>query len=148
MGSWTGHIGRRSPLVADPAVVFPSCLPQGSSLESILSDSNPPSGSTQAAYSSRTTDPAGCVKQHYEPRALPETLKVLDVTSLGAPEGSPVFTSKLHGILTQWQSHFNLSQGPLYEVTYLHGFSDGSSRIWFALHHLIVDAVSWRLITE
>ena len=31
-------------------------------------------------------------------------------------------------------------------AAYLHGYADGSARIWFALHHVIVDRVSWTII--
>ncbi|NCZ90723.1 MAG: hypothetical protein EBY93_07330 [Actinobacteria bacterium] len=54
----------------------------------------------------------------------------------------------LQDILTRWQSDFNLLKGPIYSVGYLYGYSDGSSRIYFALHHLIVDTVSWRILIE
>jgi amino acid adenylation domain-containing protein/non-ribosomal peptide synthase protein (TIGR01720 family) len=49
---------------------------------------------------------------------------------------------------TEWQSSFNLENGPLYSIGYLHGYTDKTARIFFALHHLIVDAVSWRTLTE
>nr|WP_260232358.1 non-ribosomal peptide synthetase [Chryseobacterium lactis] len=50
--------------------------------------------------------------------------------------------------LTKWQNNFNIENGPLYHIGYINGYPDGSSRIFFALHHLIIDAVSWRIITE
>ena len=31
---------------------------------------------------------------------------------------------------------------------YVHGYKDKTARIYFALHHLIVDAVSWRILIE
>ncbi|WP_228450449.1 condensation domain-containing protein, partial [Chryseobacterium rhizosphaerae] len=34
------------------------------------------------------------------------------------------------------------------QIGYISGYADGSARIYFALHHLIIDAVSWRIITE
>ncbi|NCY22607.1 hypothetical protein EBX31_11725, partial [bacterium] len=69
------------------------------------------------------------------------TLKILDVSTLSSLE-------ELNDVLTSWQSNFNLERGPLHAVGYLYGYEDGSSRIFFALHHLIVDAVSWRILTE
>jgi N-(5-amino-5-carboxypentanoyl)-L-cysteinyl-D-valine synthase len=50
--------------------------------------------------------------------------------------------------LEAWQSGFDLESGPTHCVAYLDGFEDGSARIWFAMHHLIVDVVSWRIITQ
>ena len=36
----------------------------------------------------------------------------------------------------------------LIEIGYIYGYSDNSARIFFALHHLIVDVVSWRILVE
>ncbi|MGB3468569.1 MAG: amino acid adenylation domain-containing protein [Cyclobacteriaceae bacterium] len=49
--------------------------------------------------------------------------------------------------LTEWQAGFSLSEGsPLYKFGYLSGYKDNSARVFMALHHLIVDAVSWRIL--
>ncbi|WP_370272612.1 amino acid adenylation domain-containing protein [Legionella sp. km535] len=62
-------------------------------------------------------------------------VSLLDVTALQAQ-------------LTQWQSQFDIQQGPLFTVAYLYGYPDGSARIYFAVHHLIIDAVSWRILAD
>lgn len=51
--------------------------------------------------------------------------------------------------LSEWQSNFDLygTKG-LYSIGYIDGFPDGSSRIFFALHHLLIDTVSWRIIVH
>ncbi|WP_426578546.1 amino acid adenylation domain-containing protein [Xenorhabdus stockiae] len=54
----------------------------------------------------------------------------------------------LHQQLTQWQSGFDYHNGPLWQVAHLTGYADGSARLFFACHHLIIDAVSWRIIAE
>ncbi|MBD2824488.1 non-ribosomal peptide synthetase [Xenorhabdus szentirmaii] len=54
----------------------------------------------------------------------------------------------LHQQLTQWQSGFNYNNGPLWQAGHLTGCADGSARLFFAFHHLIIDAVSWRIIAE
>ena len=41
-------------------------------------------------------------------------------------------------MLTEWQSGFDISKGPMFQVGYLYGYEDGSARIYFALHRLIV----------
>ena len=52
-------------------------------------------------------------------------------------------------VLTDWQSCFNLFDGtPLFSVGYIYGFNDGSSRIYFSLHHLIISALGWRVIAD
>ncbi|MBP7006902.1 MAG: amino acid adenylation domain-containing protein, partial [Candidatus Pacebacteria bacterium] len=86
--------------------------------------------------------------QFYDSSAQLEALKVLDIRSLKPKEGSNEFKAELQAILTQWQSGFDLSEGPIYSLGYLYGYKDGSARVHFALHHLIVDAVSWRILTE
>ncbi|MGS0630317.1 amino acid adenylation domain-containing protein, partial [Photorhabdus asymbiotica] len=54
----------------------------------------------------------------------------------------------LHQQLTQWQSGFDYNNGPLWQAGHLTGYTDGSARLFFAFHHLIIDAVSWRIIAE
>ena len=51
-------------------------------------------------------------------------------------------------ILTNWQSNFDIEDGPVYSTGYIYGYADGSARVYFALHHLIVDSVSWRILAE
>ncbi|WEF32912.1 non-ribosomal peptide synthetase [Pseudoduganella chitinolytica] len=48
--------------------------------------------------------------------------------------------------LTSLQAGFDIEQGPLFAAAYLHGYADGSARVFMAFHHLIVDAVSWRIL--
>ena len=55
---------------------------------------------------------------------------------------------QIDNLLTEWQSSFDIKKGPLWQIGYLYGYSDGTARIYFALHHLIVDTVSWRILTE
>jgi amino acid adenylation domain-containing protein/non-ribosomal peptide synthase protein (TIGR01720 family) len=80
------------------------------------------------------------LKQYYTQDVSMPTIKRLQIS--GQHEGSLTTT------LTQWQSSFDLKNGPLYQVGYLHGYEDGSARIYVAMHHLIVDAVSWRILAE
>ncbi|KAK2763730.1 NRPS [Arachnomyces sp. PD_36] len=61
-------------------------------------------------------------------------LNILDIRNLE--------TSFSHA-LGQWQSGLNLEDGPMFAVAYVHGYEDGSARVWLAIHHLIVDTVSW-----
>ncbi|YAP80750.1 non-ribosomal peptide synthase/polyketide synthase [Xenorhabdus stockiae] len=57
-------------------------------------------------------------------------------------------TEALRQQLTQWQSGFDYHNGPLWQAAHLTGYADGSARLFFAFHHLIIDAVSWRIIAE
>ncbi|MBD2797151.1 amino acid adenylation domain-containing protein, partial [Xenorhabdus sp. 18] len=56
--------------------------------------------------------------------------------------------TELHQQLTQWQSGFDYLNGPLWQAAHLTGYADGSARLFFAFHHLIIDVVSWRIIAE
>ena len=70
---------------------------------------------------------------------IPE-LKVLDIRDHSR--------ESLHDVLTSWQSDFDLEGGPLFQFGYLKGYEDGSSRIYIAMHHMLVDGVSWRILAE
>ncbi|MDP1603152.1 MAG: amino acid adenylation domain-containing protein [Legionella sp.] len=48
--------------------------------------------------------------------------------------------------LTSWQDGFDIEQGPLWQMGYITGYADGSARLYFAAHHLIIDSVSWRIL--
>jgi amino acid adenylation domain-containing protein/non-ribosomal peptide synthase protein (TIGR01720 family) len=86
--------------------------------------------------------------QYYDTGYKPEKIKTLDLHKLSIKEGTPEFEEYLQWILTEWQSSFNLKSGPTYSIGYIYGYQDGSARIYFALHHLIVDTVSWRILIE
>uniref|UniRef100_A0A914XN27 oleoyl-[acyl-carrier-protein] hydrolase n=1 Tax=Plectus sambesii TaxID=2011161 RepID=A0A914XN27_9BILA len=79
--------------------------------------------------------------QFYESNRDEVVLNTLDIQSLGRED-------QLNDVLTKWQSGFNIENGPTFCVGYLHGYDDGSARVWFAMHHLIVDSVSWRIICQ
>lgn len=50
--------------------------------------------------------------------------------------------------LTSWQSRFDPEQGYLWQSGILSGYSDGSERIFMALHHLLVDPLSLGIIRD
>lgn len=79
-------------------------------------------------------------RQRYHRDAPVPALKVLD--RRGLSEGG------LQEVFTGWQSAFDLERGPLWHCGYVHGYDDGSARLHFAFHHLVVDAVSWRILAE
>ncbi|MDQ5921838.1 MAG: hypothetical protein QG673_1897, partial [Pseudomonadota bacterium] len=78
----------------------------------------------------------------------PITLNVFDLKNLNCLDGVEI-TYKLGQVFTQWQSNFNLTDGsPLYSFGYVTGYPDGSSRLYCAFHHLIIDTVSWRILVD
>ena len=99
-------------------------------------------------YKKKTASDGNEYIQYYDDTAGVIALKILDIRNIGRKEGTREFEQQLRGILTEWQSGFNLEEGPLYQIGYIEGYEDGSSRLYFALHHLIVDAVSWRILAE
>ena len=86
--------------------------------------------------------------QYYNTKTKENPLQILDIRTLEAKEGSKEFEDNLQAIFTNWQSEFDLENGPIYSIGYICGYADGSSRVYFALHHLIVDTVSWRVLLE
>lgn len=54
----------------------------------------------------------------------------------------------LQVLLTSWQDHFNYEKNALWQFGYIDGYEDGSARIFCAFHHLIIDSVSWRILTQ
>ena len=83
---------------------------------------------------------AGKIEQFYSDGHPEVLMHILDVKGLCAED--------LTRQLEKWQSGFDLERGPLCCAAYLHGFEDGSSRVWIAMHHLIVDVVSWHIIAQ
>lgn len=57
--------------------------------------------------------------------------------------------SELTQNLTHWQSDFCLSEGPLFRFVMLHDSrTDAPPSLFCAFHHLIIDAVSWRILAD
>jgi amino acid adenylation domain-containing protein/non-ribosomal peptide synthase protein (TIGR01720 family) len=79
-------------------------------------------------------------QQRYQPSIEIPILKTLNVSQYSSTE--------IHQILSNWQSEFDLEQGPIFQAGYLYGYEDGSARIYLAIHHMIVDGVSWRILAE
>jgi amino acid adenylation domain-containing protein/non-ribosomal peptide synthase protein (TIGR01720 family) len=79
-------------------------------------------------------------KQMYQPVAAGVGLEIADVSKMDR--------DGLQELLTSWQAGFNLTDGPLFRIGYLHGYSDNTARIYLAFHHLVMDTVSCRIIIE
>ncbi|BBH53956.1 non-ribosomal peptide synthetase [Fluviispira sanaruensis] len=86
--------------------------------------------------------------QYYDSDAPKIEIKNLDILNLNEDQNSIKFKEKLNQIFTSWQDDFNFEQGPMYAFGFIHGFADKSTRVFVALHHLLVDSVSWRIIVE
>jgi fengycin family lipopeptide synthetase B len=49
---------------------------------------------------------------------------------------------------SKWQASLNLSEGPLVRAVYFEANSANARRLLLIIHHLVVDAVSWRILFE
>ncbi|MDQ5922258.1 MAG: Carrier protein, partial [Pseudomonadota bacterium] len=92
----------------------------------------------------------GTYQQYYVAKTRSINLKYFNINKLNvSEEDHQNFSVALNKRLTNWQNKFVLGGGkPLYSVGYIDGFKDGSARIFCAFHHLIIDAVSWRILRD
>ncbi len=67
-------------------------------------------------------------------------LQIIDITEINS--------ATLHEKLSKLQSNFNMEEGPLWCVVYLKACNPGESQLLLSFHHLIIDAVSWRIIAD
>ncbi|MFT5716093.1 MAG: amino acid adenylation domain-containing protein [Oleiphilaceae bacterium] len=84
---------------------------------------------------------------HYiEVNLLPENIvfKKIDLSSLNSDE----FSSRLSEIAEDSQTELNICQGPLASVSYFQSEKGQPNRLLWIIHHLIVDGVSWRILTH
>jgi non-ribosomal peptide synthase protein (TIGR01720 family) len=85
-------------------------------------------------------------RQFYAEPATDEAVDLVehvDMSTLPAPERA----AAIQAIAAERQSSLNLAEGPLLRLIYFDGDTQ-PGRLLFILHHLIVDAVSWRILLE
>lgn len=91
-------------------------------------------------YKTYKNDGLETVEQFYTAPNRDILLNALNVSSLSDAE--------IQNKLQKWQDIFDLEKGPIWSIAYLYGYNDGSARVWFAMHHLIVDTVSWQILAR
>ncbi|ASL48555.1 Linear gramicidin synthase subunit B [Burkholderia sp. AD24] len=80
------------------------------------------------------------VAQTYQPTLAPPPVIELDAA---------MDRQALADRLTRLQSRFDLTHGPLWCVAWIrHDNLAGAQRLFIAAHHLVIDAVSWRIIRD
>lgn len=100
-------------------------------------------------FSLRYLPKSGVMQSHYvKQETQGVTIQQLDIRTIPYSEGTKEFNDKIYEILTGWQTNFNIVDGPMYSTGYISGYKDGSTRVYFAMHHLIVDVVSWHIIVH
>ncbi len=83
----------------------------------------------------------GCKQSyHADPGVFMKPVRVIDAGEMASGE--------LRNALTQLQNDFDYEQGPLWQVALVKGLADGSTRLFFTFHHLIIDAVSCRIVAD
>ncbi len=93
-------------------------------------------------------DAEGNIIQYYDSEREAISLDVLDISEWNVQEGTVVFEEKLKKQYTSWQDGFNIYEGRTYQISYIWGYKNKIARIFIAAHHLIIDAVSWRILLE
>ena len=93
-------------------------------------------------------DAEGNIIQYYDSKKEAIPLDVLDISEWNVQEGTVVFEEKLKRQYTSWQDSFNIYEGKTYQMAYIWGYKNKTARIFIAAHHLIIDAVSWRILLE
>ena len=93
-------------------------------------------------------DTDGNIIQYYDSEKEVTPLEVLDIREWNEQEGTSVFEEKLKKQYTSWQDGFNIYEGKTYQISYIWGYKNKTARIFIAAHHLIIDAVSWRILLE
>ena len=88
----------------------------------------------------RTSFNSGSGLQYYHKEIELPKVNVLDRSKLTQEELELTFA--------EWQRGFDIKKSPLWQVGYVYGYEDGSARLFFAFHHLIMDTVSWRILIE
>jgi amino acid adenylation domain-containing protein/non-ribosomal peptide synthase protein (TIGR01720 family) len=70
--------------------------------------------------------------------------RALDLSALPVEEQRRVIEAEA----TALQSSLDISQGPLYRAAYFYSGDEHPDRLLLVIHHLAVDAVSWRILLE
>ncbi|GAB1196184.1 hypothetical protein APSETT444_005451 [Aspergillus pseudonomiae] len=79
--------------------------------------------------------------QSFAEDASPVQLRVLNTKDVDGP-------TAVNQVLREWQSAFDLEDGPICAIGYLYGYEDRSARVWFSIHHFAVDTVSWQILAR
>ncbi len=89
-----------------------------------------------------TIGDAGVTQELLADTAAPDAwFRTARVTADGAP-------AELAALARDAQRSLDLAAPPLFRALHVRGFADGSARLLLVMHHLIVDGVSWRVLTS
>ena len=85
----------------------------------------------------------GCV--HYLPLDDPEFFVVEEVVMQSGTAGVTTSGGAVTAACERWQEAFDLESGPLIRFVLMH-LEAGGQRLFVVAHHLVIDAVSWRIL--
>jgi amino acid adenylation domain-containing protein/non-ribosomal peptide synthase protein (TIGR01720 family) len=85
----------------------------------------------------------GIWRQSYAPARGTPPFTILDLSSLPAEARAPAFQRAVR----ETQASLDLAQGPLLRAALLSA-GEGPDHLLLAVHHLVIDGVSWRILLE
>jgi non-ribosomal peptide synthase protein (TIGR01720 family) len=93
----------------------------------------------------------GSYVQVYDNSVQSAELKVWNIREIQSETNQDInkcFAKTINKKFTKWQNQFDLEHGPIFSISYVHGYADGSARLHIAIHHLIVDERSCMILLE
>ncbi|BCS19536.1 non-ribosomal peptide synthetase [Aspergillus puulaauensis] len=93
------------------------------------------------AFRMRLRQRGSSMVQYFPDDCSPVQLRVLNVNDVQGRMG-------IGQVLSDWQSGFDLQNGPVCAFAYVHGYADRSARVWFSVHHMSIDTVSWQILSR
>lgn len=78
-------------------------------------------------------------RQTYQGNEIHYEIESLDIQAYSVNE--------IDKVLLDLQNSLN-AQGPLFSVSYLYGYANGEAMIYFCIHRLLVDKISWHILAE
>jgi amino acid adenylation domain-containing protein/non-ribosomal peptide synthase protein (TIGR01720 family) len=78
--------------------------------------------------------------QYYASEILPIVIHEVDINH------SLQQSNDIEQFATEWQSELDIEKGELISVGIIRGHRDGYDRLFLAIHHLVIDGISWRIL--
>jgi non-ribosomal peptide synthase protein (TIGR01720 family) len=100
--------------------------------------------SRHGAFRLRYEQAAEGWRQHYAEREASEVFTWVDLS--GLPETGR--RGAIERVCGRLQASLNLESGPLMRLAYFELGAEAGSRLFWVIHHLAVDGVSWRILLE
>ncbi|MGH3854188.1 MAG: amino acid adenylation domain-containing protein, partial [Pseudonocardiaceae bacterium] len=83
-------------------------------------------------------------RQHNDPPGPTKVLRIIDLSDVAGEDQ----TAAMEGVADDIHASFDLREGPLLKAALFTFGSGRASYLFLAAHHLVIDAVSWRILLE